>query len=239
LPQIEVFLNEKDDESVLEKDNTPLSTKSLLFDYVICNRAIWVMAIAYFFIYVIRIGINDWAMLYFVAKGYSKLKAASCIFWFEAGGFIGSLASGWVSDMTFRGKRNPVNAIFTLGAIGSLIGLHWNGIHSLFLDSLMIFLTGFFIFGPQMLIGMLAAELPDKRAAATASGFVGCFAYIGAAAAGGPLGALTQEWGWTGFFLTLIASGIISIGLIVSIWSLKRAAPQHSTDSFAIMQKNS
>lgn len=239
LPPVEVFFNAKDDNPVTKKDNASLSIKSLLFDDVICNRAIWVMAIAYFFIYVIRIGINDWAMLYFVAKGYSKLKAASCIFWFEAGGFIGSLASGWISDMTFKGKRNPVNIIFTLGAIGSLIGLHWNGIHSLFLDSLMIFLTGFFIFGPQMLIGMLAAELPNKRAAATASGFAGCFAYLGAAAAGGPLGVLTQEWGWTGFFLTLIASGTISIGLIVPLWSLKRTVPQHPTSSLnMVVQKN-
>lgn len=233
LPQIEVFRNERIDEAAIEKDNDPLPVKRLLFDYVICNRAIWVMAISYFFIYIIRIGINDWAMLYFVAKGYSKLKAASCIFWFEVGGFIGSLTSGWISDMMFGGKRNPVNTLFTLGAIGSLVGLHWNGIHSLFLDSFMIFWTGFFIFGPQMLVGMLAAELPDKRAAATASGFAGCFAYLGAAAAGGPLGAFTQEWGWTGFFLVLIASGIISIGLIAPLWSLKRASPS-SDDSLII-----
>ena len=156
----------------------------ILFDYVLCNKYIWVMAFAYFFIYIIRIGFNDWGMVYFVNKGYSKMRAASCIFWFEIGG-----------------KRNPVSILFTIGAISALLAMHWNGVNWLFLDIAIIFFIGFFIFGPQMLIGMIAAELPDKKAAATAIGFAGCFAYLGAAIAGGPLGALTEKWGWDGFLL--------------------------------------
>ena len=36
---------------------------------------------------------------------------------------------------------------------------------------------GFFVFGPQMLIGMAAAECSHKEAAGAATGFVGLFAY--------------------------------------------------------------
>ena len=67
-----------------------------------------------------------------------------------------------------------------------LLAMHWNGMNFPFLDGIIIFFIGFFIFGPQMLIGMVAAELTHKKAAATSSGFAGCFAYIGAAMAGGP-----------------------------------------------------
>ncbi|HAB98924.1 MAG TPA: MFS transporter family glucose-6-phosphate receptor UhpC, partial [Parachlamydiales bacterium] len=74
----------------------------------------------------------------------------------------------------------------------------------LVIDSLFLFFFGFFIFGPQMLIGMVPAELSHKKAAATATGFVGCFAYLGAAFAGGPLGAITKEWGWVTFFMILV-----------------------------------
>ena len=55
-------------------------------------------------------------------------------------------------------------------------------------------------FRPQMLIGMSASELSPKKAAATASGFAGWFSYIGAASAGYPLGKITQDYGWEGFF---------------------------------------
>ncbi len=49
------------------------------------------------------------------------------------------------------------------------------------------FTIGFFVFGPQMLIGMAAAECSHKEAAGAATGFVGLFAYLGASLAGWPL----------------------------------------------------
>ena len=58
----------------------------------------------------------------------------------------------------FAGKRNPVNVLFTLGAVGTLIAMHWIGFDLIFLEMSFIFLIGFFIFGPQMLIGMVAAS---------------------------------------------------------------------------------
>lgn len=240
LPPIEKFKNEEQPSTLGENKKLTLSTKEILFDHVLCNKYIWVMAFAYFFIYIIRIGFNDWSMVYFVNKGYSKIKAASFIFWFAIGGFLGSLCAGWCSDKIFSGKRNPVNILFTVGAIGALLAMHWNGIGWLFLDTIIIFLIGFFIFGPQMLIGMVAAELPDKKAAATASGFAGCFAYLGAAVAGGPLGALTDLWGWNGFFGVLISCGLISLALMIPLWSIKtRAKPavQQISPSTEINQK--
>ena len=72
-----------------------------------------------------------------------------------------------------------------------------------------------------MLIGMVAAELTHKKAAATSSGFAGCFAYIGAAMAGGPLGSLIISWGWDGFFAILCGCGILAIALMSPLWSIK------------------
>ncbi len=89
------------------------------------------------------------------------------------------------------------------------------------LDSMYLFLFGFFIFGPQMLIGIACAELSHKKAAATATGFAGCFAYLGAAVAGGPLGAMTKAWGWESFFVTVIACSVIAAACMLPLWSLK------------------
>lgn len=226
LPQIEKFKNEE--ELVGDDGKTRLTVREILFDYVLCNKYLWVMAFAYFFIYIIRIGINDWSMVFLVNKGYSKIAAASCILWFEVGGFMGSLFSGWCSDTIFDGRRNPVSVIFTIGATFGLLGMQFNGLDWLAIDAFILFTIGFFIFGPQMLVGMAAAELPDKKAAASASGFAGCFAYLGAAIAGGPLGAVTERWGWDGFFWLLIVCGVIALALLLPLWSVKRGTAKEA-----------
>lgn len=238
LPSIEKFKKEESPSVVEENKKLSLTTKEILFDYVLCNKYIWIMAFAYFFIYIIRIGFNDWSMVYFVNKGYSKIKAAGCVFWFEIGGFLGSLFAGWCSDKIFGGKRNPVSILFTVGTIGALLAMHWNGVNWLLLDISFVFLIGFFIFGPQMLIGMAAAELPDKKAAATASGFAGCFAYLGAAVAGGPLGALTETWGWNGFFAILIGCGLVSLALMVPLWSIKTSSKPIVQETVSLTEIN-
>lgn len=222
LPPIEKFRGEVCQSALGDETKNALPIRELLFKYVLSNKYIWLMAFAYFFIYIIRTGFNDWCMVYLIKfKGYSDMKAAACILCFEIGGFLGSLFAGWSSDKLFDGKRNPVNVLFALGATVMLLAMHWNGMNFPFLDGTIIFFIGFFIFGPQMLIGMVAAELTHKKAAATSSGFAGCFAYIGAAMAGGPLGSLISAWGWDCFFAILCACGILAIALMSPLWSIK------------------
>ncbi len=219
LPPVEQF---KKEPVLNEEKAASLPVKEILFKYVLCNQALWLIAFAYFFVYVIRIGFNDWGMLYLIrAKGYSEMQAASSILWFEIGGFVGSLFAGWSSDWFFGGKRNPVNLLFTLGALFALLTLHGNEFQSFLLDVAIIFFVGFFIFGPQMLMGMVAAELTHKKAAATSSGFAGCFAYLGAAVAGGPLGMVIQFGGWDLFFTFLVSCGITASALVFPILSRK------------------
>ncbi len=220
LPPIEKF---RDDYSRVEaREKTNLTTKELLFDYVIKNKYIWILAIAYFLIYIIRTAVNDWSMVYFIeVKNYSMKQAGICLCWFEWGGLAGSLVAGWSSDLIFKGKRNPINVLFTVAILVLILAFRFFTTTSVFIDSAFIFLFGFFIFGPQMLIGMAAAELSHKKATATATGFVGCFAYLGAAVAGGPLGAITQTWGWDVYLITLFVCGALGALILLPLWSIK------------------
>ena len=77
-----------------------------------------------------------------------------------------------------------------------------------------------------MLIGMAAAELSHKKAAGTATGFAGCFAYIGSAVAGAPLGIIIRDRGWEGFFLALTISAAVSVLLFAPLWRVK-VNPKH------------
>lgn len=224
LPPIEIFRKEPCPSAVKNSAKTSLSIRETLLKYILSNKYIWTIAFAYFFIYIIRAGFNDWCMVYLIKlKNYSHIQAAACIVCFEIGGFLGSLFAGWSSDKIFDGKRNPVNVLFTLGATIMLFGMHWNWINFPLLDGAIIFLIGFFIFGPQMLIGIVATEFTHKKAAAASSGFAGCFAYLGAAVAGGPLGSLISIWGWDGFFALLCGCGIVALVLMAPLWSIKTA----------------
>ena len=71
------------------------------------------------------------------------------------------------------------------------------------------------------LIGIAAVELAHKKAAATANGFVGWIAYLGAATAGYPITKIAEKFGWYGFFVALGICGAISVALLLPLWKIK------------------
>lgn len=221
LPPIEVFKGDEAERAVAKEEDHSISAKEMLFDYVLKNKYIWVLAASSFFVYIIRTAVNDWSMLYLVeGKGYGIVKAGFTVCWFEVGGFFGSLFAGWCSDFFFRGRRGEINTIFSVFVL-AMVALFWYLPVSWFLiDSIIMFFIGFFVFGPQMLIGVAAAELSHKKAAGTSTGFTGVFSYIGAAVAGGPLGSFMQTHGWNGFFMVLVGSAVFALLLLSSLWSV-------------------
>lgn len=178
------------------------------------------LAIASFFVYIVRMAINDWSALYLIeTKNYSLIKANACVSMFEIGGLFGMLIAGWLSDKIHSGRRGPMNVLFSLGMLMALLFFWLFPESGAWVDSLSLFVVGFFLFGPQMMIGLAAAELSHKKAAGTASGFAGWFAYFGAAAAGYPLGKVAQEFGWSGYFMILCACGVITVLLFLPMWN--------------------
>ena len=166
-----------------------LSIKSILQ-----NRQMHFLFLSFLLIYVIRVGLGDWILLYLTeSKHYTYLQGASAVTWFEVGGFMGSLLAGLLSDYLFSGRRGPLNIFYALGATITLYFLWVYPGDNYFWDATLIFFSGFFVFGPQLLIGMAAAEVAGKDAAGTATGMAGLFGYAGAALAGGPLGLVIDK----------------------------------------------
>ncbi len=235
LPTVEKFRNDYAGGAV-NKDGreVELSTREILVEHVLKNKYIWMLAFAYFFVYFVRTGINDWTALFLLeTKGYSRLGANGCVSLFEVGGFFGSLGAGWASDRLFGAKRGPINVIFAGGMFLAIVAF-WlvpEGYTSL--ESIAMFWVGFMIFGPQMMIGIAAAELSHKKAAATSTGFVGCFAYMGAATAGYPLGKITQDLGWEGFFWAMAICCVISVLLLLPLWSVTESTKKVPTIKYA------
>jgi OPA family sugar phosphate sensor protein UhpC-like MFS transporter len=226
LPSIEKYHSEEGAKSTQERE---LSVKEILFTYVLNNPILWVLGISYFFIYLIRQAMSDWTVLYLVeTKGYTQIGAGAIVFWFEIGGMFGGVLAGLASDKICSGNRGPVTAIFCALSILGIYVFKSTLVASPIIDALLIGAIGLFLFGPIILIGVAAAELSHKKAAATASGFIGWLSYMGAAAAGYPLGLITQTFGWEGFFLTLAICATITTIILIPLWNDQRKPAQCS-----------
>jgi len=223
LPCIEKFKGE----ALIEEDHHGhepiLSVKKILFEQVLNNKYVWILATSYFFVYVVRTAVNDWGPLYLAEmKNYSPISAAACVSWFEVGGFFGILMAGWGSDNWFRGRRVPLMVLSAVGLIFAVMGLWYLTPGDFATASLLIAVIGFLVFGPQMLVGLAAAEFVSKKAASTSNGFAGCFAYLGAAVAGYPLGQVAEIYGWYGFVVSLVVCAILTAVILLPIWSVRK-----------------
>jgi OPA family sugar phosphate sensor protein UhpC-like MFS transporter len=152
-------------------------------------------------------------------KGYSTDTAAYCVAWFEMGGLIGMLLAGWCSDRWFEGRRVPFMGFCAFGLIFALMGFWYS--HNYLWDTFFVALVGFLTYGPQMLVGLAAAEFVSKKAASTANGFASTWAYLGAAVAGWPVGAAIDNYGWEIVFLLLILCAFITLLILLPLWYVR------------------
>jgi OPA family sugar phosphate sensor protein UhpC-like MFS transporter len=115
-----------------------------------------------------------------------------------------------------------VNVLYAIAIIGALLLFSTLPNGYPLLDSMAIFLLGFTVFGPQMLIGVTAAEVTHKHAVATSNGFIGLGAYLGAAIAGYPLGKIAHELGWSGYFTALLGCAAIAVIMLLPMWGVTK-----------------
>jgi OPA family glycerol-3-phosphate transporter-like MFS transporter/OPA family sugar phosphate sensor protein UhpC-like MFS transporter len=71
------------------------------------------------------------------------------------------------------------------------------------------------------LIGVAAANLATKRAAAAAVGLTGLFGYLSTIDSGVGIGALVERHGWDAGFLTFLICGVAGILLFAICWPAK------------------
>src|SRR5205814_2457986 len=125
-------------------------------------------------------------------------------------GAVGAFAGGWMTEKLFAGRGARACVIYMIGSMVSLWAF-WKlppGSSKLASASLLC-AAGFFIYGPQCLVGIIAANLATKRAAATAVGLTGIFGYASTVLSGWGLGLLVQTRGWDAAFVALlIVAGI-------------------------------
>ncbi|MCH5172675.1 MAG: MFS transporter [Bacteroidales bacterium] len=201
---------------------TKLAYKKFVSKMAFGNPIIWIIAIADFFVYVIRFTILDWGSTILVQdKGLDITLAASIVGACEiVGGIVGMLFAGWVTDKFFKSKAQCTSAICTILAVVCLF-LFWQVKDTPWLFISLLVLSAFFIYGPQALLGIAASNQATKRAAATANGIVGIVCYLSPIVSGAIFGAIADnpELGWSGVYVASIIMGIIGAVLLAALWN--------------------
>ncbi|GAA3731854.1 glycerol-3-phosphate transporter [Salinicoccus jeotgali] len=202
---------------------TELTTKEILFKYVLNNKWVWAIAIANIFVYFVRYGVLDWAPTYLSEeKGFSMNESGIAYFLYEWAGIPGTLLCGYISDKVFKGRRGPAGVVFMVGVLVAVLVYWFNPAGNPLIDNFALIAIGFLIYGPVMLIGLQALDFVPKKAAGTAAGLTGFFGYIGGAvSANAIMGYVVQGFGWDAGFLLLTGSCILAIILFAVTWNVR------------------
>lgn len=195
---------------------------SFVYEHVFRNKYIWIVSFANFFVYIIRYAVLDWGPTLLTESKHIKIAHAGwMVGGFEFFGLFGALIGGWLTDRWFGGRAIRVCLIYMILA-GVSVFLFWRipG-QSELATAALLGAAGFFIYGPQCLLAVAAANLATKKAAATAIGLTSIFGYASTVLSGWGLGALVQHYGWNIAFEGLIIVAALGALLFAMAWPAK------------------
>ncbi len=191
--------------------------------HVFANPLIWILSFASFFVYIVRFCVLDWGpTLLSQSKGVSMEHAGWLVAMFEIAGILGMLVAGKVTDK-YLGGRAHRTCVFCMAGAAAFIFLFWQlpSDAPLWMLYTSLCISGFFIYGPQALVGVAAANQATKKAAATAVGFTGLFSYASTLISGVGFGMLAQYYGWTYVYIAMVGMSLIGMLIFLLMWRTK------------------
>jgi OPA family glycerol-3-phosphate transporter-like MFS transporter len=209
------------DHDVVQEAHSADETRARVRDVfwtIAANPVIWIVALAYACTGSVRQGIDQWFFRFMQEVHHLDLHDAR----FKYLGFgipivasIGSLVSGYVSDVIFNGRRAPVaTGCYFLETVIILAAAQFTSANT---AVLFLILISFTVNATHSILGTAAAmDIGGARMAGFASGLIDSFQYFGGSLAGLFLGhLLDRSWGW--YFYFMAPFGLIGGTLMLSI----------------------
>ena len=174
LPSIEILAHEKP--QVKENEDVGAIQRQVLR-----NPGVYVLALASAFMYISRYSLNSWGILFLQeAKGFSMADATFIISLNALLGIVGTVVSGWLSDVLFNGNRKyPAFFAGVLLSISYIIFIYGGNNYAINVLSMVLFgiAIGVLI---SFLGGLMAVDIVPRKATGAALGIVGMASYIAA-----------------------------------------------------------
>jgi OPA family glycerol-3-phosphate transporter-like MFS transporter len=232
LPPVEEYRNDYPVATETVDLERELSFRELLFDKVLLNKYVWLLAIANFFVYVCRYSMMDWSPTYLrEVKGADISRGAYAVMALELSAIPSTIFFGWVSDR-MGGRRGKVATLCMVPIIAAFAGIIAAPAGYIWLDYLMLMIIGCFVYPVLGLITVAALDMVSKKAIGTAAGFIGLFGYIGKLVQAKGFGRLLDqlsashsvEYAWNVVLYVILICTIIATLLLALLWKLRPQA---------------
>ncbi|BAK66377.1 2-phosphonopropionate transporter [Sphingobium sp. SYK-6] len=187
---------------------------------VLSNWRIWMGGLAIGFQNAARYGLLVWVPVHFIggdgaaAAGTGSLIAPE---WttiaLPVGMAIGAATNGYISDRYFATRRYVAIVLYMTLATAMALLMYSIPAASVQLGLAVLFLCGFFVYGPQASFWALCPDLVGHRRAGTAVGVMNFFAYLFAGLGEPLIGKVMDSSGTTSviFLLVAMASGASAV----------------------------
>ena len=218
----EIAEDDTDDSESAEnaKNNIQLSSKEILA-VVLKNPVVWLISVMYFFTKMGRYALLFWLPYYMMEHlGYSLAEAGYTSILYEAVGFLGIIAAGYVSDKLFQARRMPVGALGMWG-LAIVCFFHpqlaaWSHLG----NAIGISLIGFFTYGPDALMsGAAAIDAGSPKAAGLAAGVINGVGSLGQMVSGFIVAYIARRLGWDSLFYFFVIIAAIAGCLLAIRWN--------------------
>ncbi|MBQ5771597.1 MAG: MFS transporter [Clostridia bacterium] len=190
---------------------------------VFTNKVIWMVAIANFFVYIIRFGFLDWGPTFLKQfKGIPVSKGGLMIIAFELAAVVGTIFAGWATDKWFKGRGVRTCVLCMLFASLFAFGFWFLPQGApIWQATLLLMGAGFCIYGPQALIGIIVANQATNEAAAMANGFAGIMGYLSTLVSGVGIAYMKVTYGWGAALFTIAAMALVGMVIMLFAWNAK------------------
>ncbi|MBP3236200.1 MAG: MFS transporter [Bacteroidales bacterium] len=216
----------------LDGNDTNKEYRKFVKEKVLKNPVVWLLAITDLFVYIVRFSVLDWGPTFLQEQRLSPELAGWTVGIFEVSGCVGMLVAGRISDTFFKGRSQRTCAVEMILTAICLLAL-WllpDG-SSPVLMLILLSLAGFFLYGPQALLGVVASNQVTNRAASSAVGLIGLCSYASVIFTGAGLGWFTDKFGWGDVFLLMSIVAVIGSFFIFPLWNLSKDGYIHDNDA--------
>jgi sugar phosphate permease len=188
------------------------------------NSRVWLMGWGLFFVNILRYGFLVWAPTYLFETQKAGIdKAAYSSLIFPIAGALGALLAGWATDRWFQSRRAPVAGIcMAMAGILTLVYRFVVPVEQWLLGLIVLASIGFVVFGAHVLLVAAAPmDFGTRKAAASATGFIDGWGYVGAGLQCVIVGLFVDRWGWDAGFIFWVISAFLAAGLMLFLWKHK------------------
>lgn len=205
-----------------DKGGSSVTTKDRM-RLVFGNKVIWMVALSNFFVYIVRFGFLDWGPTFLKQyKGIPVSKGGLMIIAFEVAAIVGTIFAGWATDKWFKG-RGVRTCVFCMLLTALCAFGFWflpQGA-PIWQATALLMGAGFFIYGPQALIGITVANQATKDAAAMANGFTGIMGYLSTLVSGIGIAFMKENFGWGAALFAIAATALMGMVILLFAWNAK------------------